>query len=241
MKIAPGVHEVGAAKRGYFKAGHTKAFIVEYEDGLVIVDTFYGADAKMVLGEIARIGKAPGDIKHIALTHAHRSHLGGMATLARLSGAPTYAHEWEADIIEGNRPIHNPHLFAFDPIKAWPIIFFGQLTERWNKHDPRPVDQLVEDGAMIGPLQVVHTPGHTPGHLAFYWPERKVLFSGDAFVTWPLITPSWRSTMLNEPQSWESLNRMAALDIEVIGPGHGPSITEGGSAVMKELAQKGQV
>jgi glyoxylase-like metal-dependent hydrolase (beta-lactamase superfamily II) len=238
MKIAPGVYEIGALTRGYFKAGYTKAFIVEYEEGLVIIDTFYDGDAQLFLDEIARMGKTPQDIKHIALTHAHRGHLGGMAALKRLSGAPIYAHEWEADIIAGNRPIHNPHLFAFDPIQAWPIIFFGQLTARWNPFDPMPVDQLVDEGSKIGPLQVLHTPGHTPGHLAFYWPERQVLFTGDAFVTWPLITPGWHSTMLNKPQSWDTLERMSALDVEVIGPGHGSSITKGGSAVLKALLRE---
>lgn len=238
MKIAPGVYEIGADKGGYFKAGYTKAFIVDYGDGLAIIDTHYDADARLILDEIARMGKTAQDIKHIALTHAHRGHLGGMATLKRLSGAPTYGHEWEADIIAGDRAIQSPDIFGFDPIQTWPIIFFGHLTMRWNKHEGVPVDQLVDEGDMIGPLQVLYTPGHTPGHLAFLWPERKVLFTGDAFVTWPLVTPGWRNTMLNVPQSWDTLERLAGLDIEVICPGHGRSILRDGSLVMRAISQK---
>ena len=241
MEIAPGVYEIGATKRGYLKAGYTKAFLIEDNESLIVIDTFYDADAKLILDEIARIGKRPGDIKHILLTHAHRGHLGGMATLKRLSGAPIYAHEWEADIVSGNRHRQEPSIFAFSPIKAWPIISFGQLTAHWNKHDARPVDQLIDEGDQIGPLKVHHTPGHTPGHLAFYWPEHKVLFTGDAFVTWPLITPGWRCTMLNITQSWETLERMATFDVEVICPGHGNSITENGAEVLKTLAAKGKV
>lgn len=240
-EITPGVYEVGANQWGYFKAGYTKAFIVDYGAGLIIIDTFYDKDAKLILDAIAGIGKKPADIKHIALTHAHRGHLGGMATLRRLSGAPIYAHEWEADIIAGDRAVQNPDFFAMDPLLAWPIISIGQLTGRWNKHEGQPVDQLIDEGDQIGPLRVIYTPGHTPGHVAFYWPERKTLFTGDAFVTWPLITPGWRCTMLNEPQSWETLKRMATLDVEVIGPGHGDSITQNGRAVMNTLAQKGTV
>jgi glyoxylase-like metal-dependent hydrolase (beta-lactamase superfamily II) len=241
MRIAAGVYEVGAIKRGYFKAGYTKAFIVEYEEGLIIVDTLYDADANLILDEIARIGKTPQDIKHIMLTHAHRGHLGGMAALKRLSGAPIYGHEWEADIIAGERAVQAPDIFAPDPIQTWPIIFFGNLTMRWNKHEGVPVDQLIDEGDKIGPLQVLHTPGHTPGHLVFLWPERKVLLTGDAFVTWPLITPGWRNTMLNVPQSWATLERMASLDVEVICPGHGHSIIKDGTAVLKALAKKGSV
>lgn len=44
-----------------------------------------------------------GSLKHILLTHAHRSHLGRLAELKRMSGATVYAHEWEADIIAGER------------------------------------------------------------------------------------------------------------------------------------------
>ena len=44
-----------------------------------------------------------GSLKHILLTHAHRSHLGGLSELKRMSGATVYAHEWEADIIAGER------------------------------------------------------------------------------------------------------------------------------------------
>ena len=241
MQIAPGVYEIGAAKWGYFKAGYTKAFLVEDGHGLIVIDTFYDDDAHLFLDQIARLGKKPADIKHILLTHGHRGHLGGMAALKRLSGAPIYGHAWEADIIAGDRPMHNPSLFAFDPIQPWPITTIGQITGRWNKHKGLPVDQLVDEGDKVGPFEVLHTPGHTPGHLAFYWPDRKLLFTGDAFVTWPRITPGWRSTMLNEPLSWETLNRLATLDVEVIGPGHGDSITASGSAVLRALAHKGSV
>jgi hydroxyacylglutathione hydrolase len=241
MEIAPGIYEIGAPKWGYFKAGYTKAFLVDDGEALYVIDTFYDDDAQLFLDEIARIGRKPADVKHILLTHGHRGHLGGMATLKRLSGAPIYGHEWEADIIAGDRRIHNPSFFAFNPIKPWPITTIGQLTARWNPFEGMPVDQLIDEGDKVGVFEVLHTPGHTPGHLAFYWPERRALFTGDAFVTWPLITPGWRSTMLNEPQSWQTLNRLAALDVEVIGPGHGDSITSGGTAVLQALAKKGKV
>lgn len=240
MKIAPGIYEVGAPKWGYFKAGNTKAYLVEDGDDLIVIDTHYDADARFILDEISLIGKKPEDIKHIVITHGHRGHMGGMATLKRLSGAPVYAHEWEADIVSGDRAIPKVDIFVFSPIQTWPIIIVGQTTGRWNKVEPVTVDRIVDEGDKIGPLQVLHTPGHTPGHLALYWPERKALFTSDCFVTWPLITPGWRNTMLNVPQSWQTLARLATLDVEVISPGHGDSIRENGGAVLRALAQKGK-
>ena len=186
MEIAPGVYDVAPPKRGYLKAGFSKAVIVDDGDGLIVIDTLYDADAGDILDEIKRIGRTPADIKHIVLTHAHRGHLGGLATLKRLSGAPTYAHPWEADIISGDRGRQEPSFFVLTPIQTYPIIFFGRLTAAFTKHEPLAVDHMIGDGDKIGPLQVVHTPGHTPGHLVLYWPERRVLITGDAFVTWPM-------------------------------------------------------
>jgi glyoxylase-like metal-dependent hydrolase (beta-lactamase superfamily II) len=242
MEITPGVYDVAPPpNKGYFKAGFSKAVIVDAGDGLIVLDTLYDADARDILAELKRIGKTPADIKHIVLTHAHRGHLGGLAALKQLSGAPVYAHPWEADIISGDRGRQEPSIFVTNPIKSYPIIFFGRLTAPINKHKPLPVDYLIEEGDKIGPLEAVHTPGHTPGHLAFYWPERRVFITGDAFVTWPVHCPGWPNAMLNHKQSWETLDKMAQFDTEVIAPGHGDSIRENGAAALRTLAAKGKV
>ena len=75
MEIAPGVYDVAPPKRGYLKAGFSKAVIVDDGDGLIVIDTLYDADAGDILDEIKRIGRTPADIKHIVLAHAHRGHL----------------------------------------------------------------------------------------------------------------------------------------------------------------------
>jgi glyoxylase-like metal-dependent hydrolase (beta-lactamase superfamily II) len=241
MEIAAGVHDVAPPKRGYLKAGYSKAVIVDYGDGVIVIDTLYDADAGDILDELKRMGRTPADIKHIVLTHAHRGHLGGLATLKRLSGAPTYAHPWEADIISGDRGRQEPSFFVLKPIQTYPIIFFGRLTSAFTKHEPLTVDHMIGDGDQIGPLQVVHTPGHTPGHLVLYWPERRVLITGDAFVTWPMHCYGWPNSMLNHKQSWESLIKMAELDAEVLSPGHGDSIRQNGAAVLRNLIARGKI
>lgn len=240
MEIAPGVYDVAPPKRGYLKAGYSKAAIVDDGDGLIVIDTLYDADARDILDEIKRMGKKPADIKHIVLTHAHRGHLGGLASLKRLSGAPVYAHPWEADIISGDRGRQEPSFFVFTPIQTYPIIFVGRLTAGLTKHDPLAVDHMIGDGDQIGPLQAVFTPGHTPGHMAFYWPERRTLISGDAFVTWPMICYGWPNSMLNHKQSWESLIKMAKFDVEVISVGHGDAVRQNGAAVLRDLVARGK-
>ena len=70
MELTTGVHDVAPPKRGYFKAGYSKAVIVDGGDGLIVIDTLYDADAGDILDELKRMGKGPADIKHIVLTHA---------------------------------------------------------------------------------------------------------------------------------------------------------------------------
>ena len=98
MQIAPGIHSMGQDK-----GGHVHAFLLDDGNGLTLIDTLYDDDGEVVLSEIARMGRTPPDVKHIILTHAHKSHLGGLAALKQASGATVCAHAWEVDIIAGRR------------------------------------------------------------------------------------------------------------------------------------------
>lgn len=239
QKMADGVYALTAPKAGYFKAGFTYAFLIENDDELIVIDTLFDTDARDILGAIKKIGRKPTEIRHILLTHGHRGHLGGANLLRDMSNAPVYAHAWEADIITGDRRRQCVSKFNFSPIKTWPIVLVGELTNAM--HPPCPVDVIIDDGATIGPLVTIFTPGHTPGHLVFYWPERKILFAGDAFATWPILCPGWNNSSLNMKQSWESLAKMAQLDVDIIGPGHGKPILENGTQIMRDLSARGRV
>ena len=63
------------------------------------MDTLFEADARLVLEAIGALGKSVTDLKRIAIPHGHRSHLGGLAALKRVSGANVCAHAWEAEMV----------------------------------------------------------------------------------------------------------------------------------------------
>ncbi len=89
--------------------------------------------------------------------------------------------------------------------------------------------QLSVDGVE---LQVFHTPGHAPGHVCFYWPARKVLFSGDLIFNQGVGRtdfPGGDGKLLKE-----SIKRMAALDVELILSGHGDPV-QGREAVERNF------
>lgn len=240
VEIAPGIVDLFHAN-GYFKGGNVHAFLLDTPEGIILIDTLFDADAQVILDALAARGKTARDIKHILLTHGHRAHLGGVAKLKQLSGAPVYAHPWEADIVSGDRPQQGVNLLPMKGIQVWPILFFGTVLGPLSEHKPCPVDQLIGEGDRIGAIQVLHTPGHTPGHLVFYWQDRRAMFTGDAFVTWPLICPGWPNTMLNKKQTWESLRRMSEMDVEVAGVGHGAPIARDAARVMRDLSARGYV
>jgi glyoxylase-like metal-dependent hydrolase (beta-lactamase superfamily II) len=227
-ELAPGVYSLGGTK-----GGHVRAFLLDHGE-LTLIDTLFEDDARGVVDAIRRLGRRPSDLERIVLTHAHRSHLGGLAALKQATGATVFAHEWEADIVSGDRRAQPVTLRPTQSLRLWPFQL-GLALGR-PKHAPCPVDEVVADDAAVGPLQVLHAPGHSPGHLAFFWPERGVLLAGDAIATWPKLCPGWKAFTLNTEQHAESLRRLAALDARVVGVGHGDAITEGAADRVRALA-----
>jgi glyoxylase-like metal-dependent hydrolase (beta-lactamase superfamily II) len=222
-ELGPGIHSIGGTK-----GGHVRAFVIDAGGELTLVDTLFDSDAHDVLGAIERMGRSPRDLKHIVLTHAHRSHLGGLAALKRLTGATVCSHEREADIVSGDRRAQPVTLRPVRPLRTWPFQL-GLALGR-PKHVPCPVDRLLDEGDAVGPLEVLHAPGHSPGHLAFYWPDRGLLIAGDAIATWPRFDAGWPAFNLNLEEHHRSVRRMAALEAAIVGVGHGEPITEDAAA-----------
>lgn len=230
IELADGVWSLG-----HGKGGHVHAFLLDAGGELTLVDTLFENDARLVLEALDRLGRRPADLRRIAITHGHRSHLGGLAALKRATGATVYAHRWEADIVAGERRAQSVTILPRQSPKLIP--FQLGLWLNLPRHVPCPVDELLEEGDAVGPLQVLYAPGHSPGHLAFWWPERRFLIAGDAVATWPGLCAGWTAFNLNLVQHRASLGRMAALDAAIVGVGHGDPITDGAADRVYEVAE----
>jgi glyoxylase-like metal-dependent hydrolase (beta-lactamase superfamily II) len=225
--IAPSVHIIGPKKRATTKGGYSRAYLFEDEerDELTLIDTGWDEDANTIVRYLDSIGRSPTRIKHIGITHAHRSHLGGLATLRALSGAEVRCHAAEAPIVEARQ---KAHAVRWWPLLPLPLIPF-RIGARFNipKHTPCDVDRpYLVHGDTLGPLTVIHTPGHTPGHLVFRYRDTSVFAVGDAIATWPKFAPGWPGFNLDDCRYRYSLVRLLALDPRVVGPGHGDEIPE---------------
>ena len=228
MEVAPGVHVIGGKK-----GGRVRAFLLEAAGELTLIDTLFEDDARGVLDEIRRLGRRPGDLKHVVLTHAHRSHLGGVAELKRVTGATVHAHEDEAEIVAGRRRAQRVTLRPMQSLRLWP--FQAGLALGLPKHRPCEVDRALVDGDRVGPLEVVHAPGHSPGHLAFWWPECAFLAAGDAVAAWPEFGAGWKAFNLDPPRHASSLRRLADLHPRILGVGHGDPVTADASWRLRSL------
>jgi glyoxylase-like metal-dependent hydrolase (beta-lactamase superfamily II) len=230
VEIAPGIVAVGDQTRGL-----VRAYLVADGKNLTLVDTLQEKHPFLISAAIRRMGRSISDLKRIWVTHAHYSHLVGLAALKDLSGATVASHEWEAEIVAGRQKAQRVPILPRRPLRAY-IPFQLGLALGIGDHTPCKVDCSLHDEHEEGGLTVLHTPGHTPGHLAFWSDKHRVLLSGDAIVTWPQLAGGWDSFTLNRKQQRDSLRRMAACKIEKVGVGHGAPITENAAEVVRRLA-----
>jgi glyoxylase-like metal-dependent hydrolase (beta-lactamase superfamily II) len=230
IELQPGLWALGGRK-----GGRVRAFLVGAGDEFSLVDTLWDADGRVVLDALRRLGHPPSVVRRIALTHGHRSHLGGAAALKRATGATIFAHAAEEDVLEGRRRAAPPRLRLL-PLSL--TRFRLGLALGFPKHPRFTVDEPLDEGDAFGPFQVLHAPGHSPGHLAFWWPERRVLIAGDAIATWPSLDAGWPGFNLDPAAHERSVRRMAGLEPAVVGVGHGEPIREGAADTLHALAER---
>lgn len=159
---------------------------VATDDGVILIDTGNSGRPGELAGALATIEAELGQkLSAIALTHAHPDHCGATAELAKARDVPVYTHAEEVPFLLGLRSLRE--------VPAW----WGFIAA---PAPPQPLAaaqvQLLPDGGRAGPLLAVHTPGHTPGHLAFYHARAATWFSGDVVISvapW-LHGPLWPFT-----------------------------------------------
>ncbi len=164
---------------------------------------------EQIVGRIAELGLTA---EYLLLTHSHWDHTADAAFLKKKLELPLYVHKLDAPNVE------NPG------IDGLPLMIEVPKAE---------VDHFLEDGQKIQlgelTLEVIHTPGHTPGGVCFYLKEQNTLISGDTLFQGSIGNLSFPTS---QPEKmWESLEKLAKLPKSTrVIPGHGDETTIGAEA-----------
>lgn len=217
--------------------GLVNVYVLESEDGLVVLDTGFPGAAPKILGGVRALGKKPGDVHHILLTHAHPDHIGSVAALQRETGATVWAHPVDAPIIEAGS--------GFRPAEASPGLR-NKLVARLLKGrvmavEPTKVDRFLEEGdrpPFLPDLTAIHAPGHCAGQIAFLWKRRGgVLFTADVCVN--RRGPKLPVGVEDLDVARASMARLATFDFEAMCCMHGRPVMNGGSKLLRRTLSGG--
>jgi glyoxylase-like metal-dependent hydrolase (beta-lactamase superfamily II) len=231
--VVPGVYQLANPA--------SNAYLVDGGEGLVLVDTGVPGRGPGIAQEIESVGRSAGrDLAAIAITHAHADHAGSLAQLAEAFPVPVLAGAPDAALIRtGGAPPSGV------PTSLFARVLFRIIAPATL--EAGRVDVEVVEGTMVPGAPGLHallTPGHTPGHVSFFWPEhRGVLFAGDIAANVLGLRESF--VHADRAEALRSLTRIAAMDFEVAVFGHGPPIS--GRAVaqfrrlVEEMARSGAV
>ncbi|MFZ6030302.1 MAG: MBL fold metallo-hydrolase [Chloroflexota bacterium] len=211
--IEPGLYQISL--------GFVNAFLVEADGELMLIDTGTADSPEKITAAVQQLGKHTNDIRRIVLTHLHTDHTGGLAALKQASGAEVYAHAFEAPAIRAGE--------AMRPVEPGPGVM-SKLTARFaGKSQLFPalpavaVEHELQDGDVLpGGWTIVHTPGHTRGHICLK--RDRTLILGDAATIWFRLggPPLYE----NYAEAQRSLQRIAALEFERACFSHGKPILQ---------------
>ncbi|MCX9084709.1 MAG: MBL fold metallo-hydrolase [Candidatus Methanoperedens sp.] len=178
-------------------------------DGTILVDV--GMDGNAILTELKNKIELS-DLKTIIITHCHYDHSGGAGVVASATGAKIAIHKDDGVLLEDSN--------------ATASKFFGKKTPQIKP------DILLKGKETFGSLEVIHTPGHTPGGICLYDAVTKTLFSGDTVFE----EGSFGRTDLyggDQGKLIESIRKLTLLDVDIMYPGHGDAVSKNANEQIK--------
>jgi glyoxylase-like metal-dependent hydrolase (beta-lactamase superfamily II) len=197
------------------------------EPELSLIDCGYSGSMPRIAEAIEGVGRSMDELARVVCTHGHPDHAGGARELA-LAGVPILIHP-----ADGARLSTTWRDALRHPSRG---RIFAAMT-------PEPPETVpIRDGdvlPILGGLEVVHTPGHTPGSVCLYGRRDRVLFVGDTLQR-RFGTVSFASSLYSDDiaTARRSVQRLASLDVNTVVFSHFPPLAEGASETLATLARR---
>ena len=189
-------------------------YLLREDDGFTLIDTNMGGQAQAIMQAAAKLGLP---IVRIVLTHAHVDHVGSLDALHEaLPDVPVAISERDVRFLSGDK--------SLDPSEPQVPLRGGYPICK-----TKPTI-LLHEGDRIGSLEVIATPGHTPGHFAFLDTRDRTVIAGDAYQTQGGVAVSGTVEILfplpalatwHKGLALESARKLLALQPSVLAVGHG--------------------
>jgi glyoxylase-like metal-dependent hydrolase (beta-lactamase superfamily II) len=193
---------------------------VETDRGLLLIDAGFPGEIDQVEANLDDAGFDFADVWGVVLTHQDPDHAGGLADVVERADPVVFAHPTCAPYVDG---------------REFPV----KLAD--ERYPAAPVHVEVTEGTRFdtqaGPMEVVFTPGHAPGHISLHLPEAGFLASGDALHA-PEGELDGPRFPMDEDEAVESVRKLGARDFDGTLTQHGGVVDEGADELDAVLADR---
>ncbi len=194
-------------------------YLIVDDDGLTLIDTGVAGNEQAILRGIAALGLNGNGLKRILITHADSDHYGALNKLQAATAAETCTTHAEAAAIQQGRASRE-----LKPHTALEKAGVRALAKLFMQAKPARVDRILSPGENLpvsGGLAVIDSAGHTPGHVSYYLPEKRILFSGDSiFYKKGQFIPSYGINCWDEERARQSMQIQLELAPRILCGGH---------------------
>lgn len=218
MLVTPDVHAISLTR--------VKAHLI-LEPSLSLVDAGYAGSRARIERAITGHGRSIHELARVICTHGHPDHAGGARELAA-PGVEIRLHPADAEglKVDWRAALRRPSR--------------GRVFAAMTPEPPNIVPMV--DGEVLpvlGGLEVIHTPGHTPGSVCLYGARDRVLFVGDVLQR-RFGRVSYASGLYSDDYAAarRAVQRLVTLDVEVVVFSHYPPLTVNASAILADLARR---
>ncbi|WP_379153941.1 MBL fold metallo-hydrolase [Paenibacillus sp. sgz5001063] len=204
--------------------------VVWDEHMAILIDAGFCGHGPQILEGMRRAGVPAERLSAVILTHQDIDHIGGVQELMELVGRPltVYAHALDQPHIEGAVPLLKRELPP-------------QLQHMFDLPYQVKVNHTLMDGDVLdccGGVEVIYTPGHTPGHISLYVQSSRILIAGDALPSADgELQPPTNQTTPDLPAAFNSLRRFLDYDIGQIVCYHGGLCTKNVQEQLRRIVE----